>query len=425
MLNIVIIGDSIAKGVGSTDEKTGSFGAIVGEKLDAKVTNLGITGLDSGQLIEKLQTEKFVNAIEDADVILMSIGSNDLLKPFLSTVAESAGIKGDSKTLYEELQKEMATVAKENPLKAGSILANAVKNVQSSKELDEACVQFPQQLDTIVGRLKELNPDAILYVNNIYNPYYGVVYKYQGLTLLNIQDICEGYISRLNEAFDGKSEEYTVVDMYSVFRQTGYTHVNPGTLEDMSKLNFDPHPNDQGYQVMGDYIYTHMDSVAPKAIVTADANELPVDYQGFTVTFSEKVRCVKGKSLNLTDGVETVAYILTGQETVLSNEDGTFTLELPMSLWTGRENLKYDTSYTITMEDGAFKDKGNNSPKELTLVEFHTEEDPEADISANSTAIVQRGNNSPIGSSILIGGGIFVAFAVAITVAVLYNKKRL
>ena len=94
MLNLVVIGDSIAKGYGSTDYNTDSFGAILGQKMSADVTNLGIIGLDSSGLIEKLQTEKFQTAIKDADVICLSIGSNDLLKPFLSSFASIIGVEG-------------------------------------------------------------------------------------------------------------------------------------------------------------------------------------------------------------------------------------------------------------------------------------------------------------------------------------------
>ncbi len=142
MLNLVVIGDSIAKGYGSTDYNTDSFGAILGQKMSADVTNLGIIGLDSNGLIEKLQTEKFQTAIKDADVICLSIGSNDLLKPFLSSFASIIGVEGEEKELFVKIQDKLAKTAKQNPVKAADLLSKAMKKLTDNKELWKACKNF-------------------------------------------------------------------------------------------------------------------------------------------------------------------------------------------------------------------------------------------------------------------------------------------
>lgn len=433
MLNIVVIGDSIAKGVGSSDEATKSFGALIGEKVDGKVTNLGITGLDSGQLIEKLKTEKFQDAIEEADVILMSIGSNDLLKPFLGIVADAAGASGEGKELYKNLQKQFTKMSKEDPLAAGNALADAVKEIKVSKELKRGCEQFPENFETIVAELKEMNPEAVIYANNIYNPYYGVAYVYEGLTLLNIHELCEGYIVDLNKAFDRNSDDYIMMDMYSVFCQTGYTNVNAASLEDMSGINFDPHPNDKGYQLMADYIYTQMDSIEPTMEMYWEADEkvVPIDQEELSLVVSERVRTIGGKELYLSDGEETYTYRLTGEEELESAEMGNYILTLPLENFLGEEFLKPGTEYKLTMEEGAFKDKGNNIPEQLLMAQFTTPEDTKAQIAANSVAIVsqpqgekelQKEQNRQ--GSVWWFVAIFVVIAVAIVFGVLYNRKR-
>ncbi len=459
MLDIVVIGDSIAKGVGSSNTKTKNFGALIGEKVDGKVTNLGITGLDSGQLIEKLKTEKFQEALKDADVVFVSIGSNDLLKPFLKIVADSAGATGEGKELYKNLQKQFVKMSKNDPLAAGDALANAVKEIKVNSKLQQGVEQFPENFQTIISQLKEMNPDAIIYVNNIYNPYYGVAYVYEGLTLLNIHELCESYIVKMNETFSRTSEDYKLMDMYSVFQQSGYTNVNPASLEDMSKVNFDPHPNDAGYQLMADYMYTQMDSIAPKAellwkaATTEDIEQdtknaensksgsseealeeysehVPVTQENLSVLFSERVRIVEGKELYLTAEKETFTYTLTGQEVLEGAERGTYVLTLSTRDFLGDKLLEYDTPYELVMEEGAFKDKGNNTPAELVIGEFQTQEDTTAHVEANSVTVVnQSGQNKEQDSTnpytmIWMSSVIFIVIAVAIAGTLLYNKKR-
>lgn len=444
MVNIVVIGDSIAKGVGSTDASAKSFAALIGKKVNGTVNNLGITGLDSGQLIEKLETEKFQTALEDADVIFVSIGSNDLLKPFLSIVAKAAGVSGDGKDLYEKLQKQFARLSKEDPLAAGNALAVAVKNVNNNSQLAQACKQFPKQFEAIIKQLKSINPDALIYVNNIYNPYYGVAYEYDGLTLLNVHKLCESYIIKLNQAFDSSSGEYTLMDMYSVFRQTGLTNVNAASLEDMSKVNFDPHPNDAGYQLMADYIYTRMDSIPPKvelvleekANESADAqNKVQTSLETITLRFSEQVRTVEGKKIIVRDPKKEYVYRLTGKETVekeaeekeTAQQQEGYVLKIPLDSFDETINLDSDTTYKVYLEEGAVKDKGNNSPDNPDAGTFITQSQPKAELEANSVAVVNEGlpgKDETAGKIMISSVLLFVLIAVAITGWMLYNKKR-
>lgn len=436
MLDIVVIGDSIAKGVGSSDEATKGFGALIGEKVGGEVTNLGITGLDSSQLIEKLKTEKFQEALQDADVIFVSIGSNDLLKPFLKIVADSAGATGEGKELYKNLQKQFVKMSKNDPLAAGDALADAVKEVKASSKLKQSVKQFPENFETIITELKEINPDAVIYVNNLYNPYYGVAYVYEGLTLLNISELCEGYIVDMNKHFSRSSKDYKLMDMYSVFRQSGYTNVNPASLDDMSGVNFDPHPNDAGYQMMADYIYTQMDSIAPKMEVLWEyegteqsvQSSVPIDQDTIRISFSERVRIIEGKELYLTADAKKYTHKLTGEEQLESADDmGTYILTLPVSSFLGEKQLAYDTEYELIMEDGAFKDKGNNTPKELTMAKFYTEQDENAQVEANSTTVITpsvAGKENETNTAVWGIIAIFVVIAVAIAGALLYNKKR-
>lgn len=429
MVHIVVLGDSIAKGYGGTGKADGGYASLVADKVHGEVTNLAIVGLDSSQLLEKLKTEKFQNALEQADVIFLSIGSNDLLKPFLSIITDAAGVTGEQKELYQKLQERLAALSKDSPIKAGNVLADAVKNINKSNEMKQACEQFPDNFNRIIRMLRKDSPQALIYVNNIYNPYYGVSYEYEGLTLLNVHELCEPYIKQLNKAFDKNSDAYTLMDMYSVFCQSGYTHVNPASLENMSGVNFDPHPNNKGYQLMADYIYTQMDSTIP--VVTAkldDVQNFPVNESVIELNINEKVRTVSGRSffLKCEDGEEYVYMIKQGEQ-LETDENGCCRIELRLEDFLGKDKaLSYGKNYELWMEEGVIKDKGNNSPDELCVVSFHTMEAEKAQIEANSVRIVNQSQDSAQQAHqiLVVSTVLFVAVAVAIAGIMLYNKKK-
>jgi len=368
MLNLVILGDSIAKGYGSSEALQGGFGSILGEKLSANVTNLGVVGLDSEQLLDKLSNENYIQAVEEADVICLSIGSNDLLKPFLSIFAGSLGVEGEEKELFSKIQNKMSSSAKNNPLEAADMLSTAMKRLTNNSELNSACQDFPDRFDRVIDRIHEINPDVIIYANNIYNPYYGVVYEYGGISVFNVQQLCEPYIKKLNTTFHS-SEDYTVVDMYSVFRQLGYTNVNAASITNMKGINLDPHPNDAGYQRMADYIYTYLDSIAPSVVETEF--EAKDNGGNIKISFSEKVRLVAGKKLILQseNNKDIFSYNI---ETDYWIESEGYILELDLDMFTADDNNENDTlqpgeTYVLFAKEGAIKDKGNNHLEEKIM----------------------------------------------------------
>jgi lysophospholipase L1-like esterase len=83
-LTIVALGDSLTRGTGDETGK-GYVGNVLEEvkkKTDQKVrlTNLGISGQRSDQLKEQVQEVEVQRQIKAADVILITIGGNDLFR---------------------------------------------------------------------------------------------------------------------------------------------------------------------------------------------------------------------------------------------------------------------------------------------------------------------------------------------------------
>ncbi|WML31623.1 SGNH/GDSL hydrolase family protein [Neobacillus sp. OS1-32] len=83
-LTIVALGDSLTRGTGDETGK-GYVGDLVDEikqktKRPVQLTNLGINGQRSDQLKKQVQQMEVQRQLEKADVILLTIGGNDLFR---------------------------------------------------------------------------------------------------------------------------------------------------------------------------------------------------------------------------------------------------------------------------------------------------------------------------------------------------------
>ncbi|WP_142829998.1 SGNH/GDSL hydrolase family protein [Planococcus soli] len=84
--NIVILGDSVAYGYGTK----GGIANYLKETFPAsRITNLGINGLTSSGLVQKMRTDSWHAPLQKADLVLLNIGGNDLLRGF-----RNGGAKG-------------------------------------------------------------------------------------------------------------------------------------------------------------------------------------------------------------------------------------------------------------------------------------------------------------------------------------------
>jgi lysophospholipase L1-like esterase len=83
-ISIVTIGDSLTRGTGDETGK-GYVGVLIDEikeksKQDVQLTNLGIVGQRSDQLKKQVQQAEVQRQIKKADLILITIGGNDLFR---------------------------------------------------------------------------------------------------------------------------------------------------------------------------------------------------------------------------------------------------------------------------------------------------------------------------------------------------------
>lgn len=217
-IRYVALGDSIAHGYGLSNPDEDSYAGRVTTYLREHYdyvfsANLGEDGLRSDELLEWLTDENNENyqkcsqTLKNADVVTISIGSNDLLH----LINLGPG-------MVQEIQREQYL-------------------------FDEACDGFAVNFPQIIRAVKKISPKAKIYVGNIYNPCHGLA-LFEG-----VEAVAEEYIDKINKVFQD-SEDYEVIDVKDAFSNSDRKLINMA----VNLERVDPHPNIDGHSVIGGLI---------------------------------------------------------------------------------------------------------------------------------------------------------------------------
>ena len=224
----VALGDSIAYGYGLQDRDEQSYVSLVRKHLEKQYdyvisSNFGTNGLRSDELLEILtnpeheQYKRYRETLRYADVVTVSIGSNDLLHL----------VKLD--------------------LNMESLIENGQEMFQ------EACREFQKNFPLIIKEIRKINPTAGIYADNIYNPAKGVS------VFGNVYDVAEHYISLMNQCFY-QSEEYCLVDI-----KTGFDDAEKSLINVSWKgREIDPHPSVEGHERIAQLVIKEMERTGRK-----------------------------------------------------------------------------------------------------------------------------------------------------------------
>ncbi|MGF7048012.1 lysophospholipase L1-like esterase [Paenibacillus sp. DS2015] len=217
---ITAMGDSLAKGTG---DNTGSgfvrrsiegLTTITGKKVTL-LNNLGINGLTTARLLPKLEEKGTQYALKRSDIILLSIGANDLFKGS-QLLPDSSGESSDSVgTTTNEGQAEI-----------------------TPEQLLAALPQASSQLKSILERLREINPDAYIIYIGLYNPFGD---------MKDLQIAGNDAVATWNNSAQtliNKYEKMTLVPTFDLFTHNLQLY--------LASDHF--HPNGEGYQQIADRI---------------------------------------------------------------------------------------------------------------------------------------------------------------------------
>lgn len=226
----LVLGDSISTGYELEDINESYANQMIAKireeciskKDDITIKNESVNGMQSKELLESIRNGK-IEIEEDTDIITLSIGGNDILRPFKSILAD---IKND-------LNKNNNSI--EGFIKVKDKLIKNSEIIKSAKD-------FSSTFNKIIEEIKHRAPNSKIYVMNVYNPYNDCK-----ILTFNLGDMVEEYIGILNNAFDNKTNEYITVNVFEAFKNEEYV-----TNADIMKLDFDPHPNSKGHKIIAD-----------------------------------------------------------------------------------------------------------------------------------------------------------------------------
>ncbi|MGG3887481.1 SGNH/GDSL hydrolase family protein [Metabacillus fastidiosus] len=204
-INIVALGDSLTEGVGDGTKQGGYVGRIEKslqneervKKLE--VDNFGVKGYKTTDLLDKLKEKKVRSKLGKADIIVLSIGGNDVMKI----------VRGNILSLdFKLFQKEQKT--------------------------------YEKRLTRIIGEIRKKNKTAPIYFVGLYNPF---KYTIPELTELDI------VVDEWNKATDSilkEDEKAKFVPIADIF-----------SLENEEQLLYKDafHPNEIGYTLIAERVY--------------------------------------------------------------------------------------------------------------------------------------------------------------------------
>ncbi|MDT3426745.1 lysophospholipase L1-like esterase [Paenibacillus forsythiae] len=184
-LKVAAVGDSLAKGTGdNTGEgfvRRAVAGLSAGGTRTELVGNLGINGLTTAGLRDKLKEEGVQYVLRQANIILVSIGGNDLFRGAQSMLNEAEGAAAAGQDAAEgSADSRIGTGASGRsddsasggaPAPGDGSTGNAALKDLTPEQLLADLPGASKRLEAILTAISEINPEARIYYIGLYNPF--------------------------------------------------------------------------------------------------------------------------------------------------------------------------------------------------------------------------------------------------------------
>jgi lysophospholipase L1-like esterase len=208
-LKVVSIGDSLTQGVGDETESGGYVGILNNtfedNNLNISIENFGKRGNRTDQLLKRLDNKDIASSIKQADVLLITIGANDIMKIV--------------KNNFTDLKLETFQQERQG---------------------------YIERVRNIFYKINEMNPDAKIYLIGFYNPFEGYFGDIEELGMI---------MDNWNDAGKSVTAEFENVDYIpidDVFEDT--------KLQLLAEDYF--HPNTSGYKLMAKRILDYVEEIS-------------------------------------------------------------------------------------------------------------------------------------------------------------------
>lgn len=213
---VTAFGDSIAAGYG-LDSQNDNYITLFSQNIGAQYKNNAVSGYDSNDLLKQLNSGKYNNDIEKANIVVLSIGGNDILH-----------------------QKDlMLDTLKNAYLHGGEYFTD---------ELNQIYAEFENNLRESINYIKAINSDASIIIQTIYNP---AIKQGYYVSIINVGKLADKYIQKLNESIVSVCTGLNNVYIFDIVDKMNDDKNNFYNLEE----DFDIHPTATGHKTLSE-IYT-------------------------------------------------------------------------------------------------------------------------------------------------------------------------
>ena len=241
---MLVLGDSISTGFGLANYKSGnnyntdSYANILASKYklsqDSDYYNYAIDGQTSLELYSRVKSGSYDEEIKKSDLILISIGGNDLLSGLSDFITNTIGI-----SFSEENTEFDFDFTDPEILNSLSQMINKINNNIS---------KLNGNLIGITDEIYEINPDVQVVFQTVYNPLDGLKFELPSL----LSDVFVSRIEEVNQIINANAQTednkqiYNVADIYTSFsgKSTELTNISENDI----------HPNAKGHEKISECI---------------------------------------------------------------------------------------------------------------------------------------------------------------------------
>ena len=241
ILRISAVGDSLTEGIGDTTH-TGGYVPLIQTDLSenfpievVQADNFGKSGDRSDQILKRIKkNDEMRESIEKADVILLTVGGNDLMK----------------------------------------VITSQIFNKISLKKFVTPREKYQKQLEKLYTEIRAINPDAPIYQLGIYNPFYKsfseIVEMQEIVDFWNegsrefVEDQENAYFVPINdEIYNGLPDPVEVTDSTAEV-------ATKDLINDLISEEDSFHPNNLGYQIISNAFRAKMESTKEEWLISTD-----------------------------------------------------------------------------------------------------------------------------------------------------------
>ena len=165
------LGDSITYGTSIEESEKNRFSALIEKNLKIESNNYGIDGMTSEWLLSNLKKGDHKKEIKKADLITLSIGSNDVLIAFYIALAKTFNLEFYNNNVVEEIKQQFNDSDSRGKYQMLLKIYDVIHSDEVKKEIEEAYKNYEKNFKNVITYIKKENPKAKIIAVEYYNPY--------------------------------------------------------------------------------------------------------------------------------------------------------------------------------------------------------------------------------------------------------------